>query len=109
MNPETRQQIRENAQYLRSVRPLDPEEIYEYVEGQPHPAVVRQVLREEAVDLAIVEREDGTFVPAPEGPLSLPSRRVERFPPEHEQRVEELLTEAYGEEWATGDSGVISP
>ena len=105
MNPETRKQIRENAQYLRSVRPLDPEELYEYVEGQPHPAVVRQVLREEAVDLAIVERDDGTFVPAPEGPLSVSPRAVERFPPEHEHRVEELLVDAYGEDWARGDSG----
>jgi len=105
MNPETRQQIRENAQYLRSVRPLDPEEIYEYVEGQPHPAVVRQVLREEAVDLAIVEREDGTFEPAPEGPLAAPARPVEQFPRKHEQRVEELLSEAYGDDWAAGDSG----
>ncbi|WP_262177944.1 small ribosomal subunit Rsm22 family protein [Haloarcula laminariae] len=105
MNPETRKQIRENAQYLRSVRPLDPEELYEYVEGQPHPAVVRQVLREEAVDLAIVEREDGTFVPAPEGSLEAQVRSVERFPPEHERRVEELLAEIYGDEWAEGDSG----
>ena len=105
MNPETRTQIRENAQYLRSVRPLDPEELYEYVEGQPHPAVVRQVLREEAVDLALVEREDGTFVPAPEGPLHTSVHGVERFPPEHEHRVEALLADAYGDEWAEGDSG----
>jgi SAM-dependent methyltransferase len=105
MNPETRRQIRENAQYLRSVRPLDPEELFEYVEGQPHPAVIRQVLREEAVDLAIVERDDGTFVPAPEGALSTQFHGVERFPPEHERRVEALLTEAYGESWAEGESG----
>jgi SAM-dependent methyltransferase len=105
MNPETRRQIRENAQYLRSVRPLDPEEIYEYVEGQPHPAVVRQVLREEAVDLALIEREDGTFVPAPEGPLSMAVHSVDRFPSEHEHAVEELLIDSYGEQWAEGDSG----
>jgi len=105
MNPETRQQIRENAQYLRSVRPLDPEEIFEYVEGQPHPAVVRQVLREEAVDLALVEQEDGTFVPAPEEPLSVSVHGVQRFPREYERRVEELLAAAYGDDWARGDSG----
>ena len=105
MNPDTRQQIRENARYLRSVRPLDPEEIYEYVEGQPHPAAVRQVLREEAVDLAIVEQDDGTFVPAPAGPLSVSVHGVERFPPDHEQQVEELLADAYGDDWASGDTG----
>ena len=105
MNPETRRQIRENAQYLRSVRPLDPEELYEYVEDQPHPAAVRQVLREEAVSLAIVEQEDGTFVPAPEGALSTAVRSVERFPPEHAERVEALLADAYGDAWAEGDTG----
>ena len=105
MNPETRSQIRENAQYLRNVRPLDPEEIFEYVEGRPHPAVVRQVLREEAVDLGLVEREDGTFVPVPEGPLSVAVRSVEQFPREHEERVDAILTEAYGADWASGESG----
>ena len=105
MNPETRRQIRENARYLRSVRPLDPEEICEYVESQPHPAVVRQVLREEAVDLALVERDDGAFVPAPEGPLPASVHGVERLPSEHEQRVLDLLTDAYGEDWAEGESG----
>ncbi|MBV0922857.1 class I SAM-dependent methyltransferase [Halomicroarcula limicola] len=107
MNPETRRQIRENAKYLRNVRPLDPEEIFEYVEGQPHPAVVKQVLREEAVDLAIVEEDDGTFVPAPEGPLSPsgPFHGVERFPEAYERRVEELLANAYGDDWARGESG----
>ena len=45
--------ILENARYLRNVRPVDPEEIYEYVEGRPHPAVVRQTLREHAFELGL--------------------------------------------------------
>ncbi|MFC7250296.1 small ribosomal subunit Rsm22 family protein [Halomicroarcula sp. GCM10025324] len=105
MNPATRDQIRDNARYLRSVRPIDPEEIFEYVEGQPHPAVVRQVLREEAVDLGLVEQDDGTFVPAPDGPLDVPFHGVERFPAEHESLVDDLLTDAYGPAWERGDSG----
>ncbi|WP_254271138.1 small ribosomal subunit Rsm22 family protein [Haloarcula marina] len=105
MNAETRQQVRENAQYLRNVRPLDPEEIHEYVEGRPHPAVVRQILREEAVELGIVERDDGTFVPAPEGALSVPFHGVERFPDEYDERLDEILAEAYGDDWARGESG----
>ena len=40
-----RQSVRDNARYLREVRPIDPEEIWEYVDGQPHPAVIRQILR----------------------------------------------------------------
>ncbi|WP_276271960.1 small ribosomal subunit Rsm22 family protein [Haloarcula litorea] len=105
MNDETRQGVRENAQYLQHVRPIDPEEIHEYVAGDPHPAVVRQVLREEALDLGLVERDDGTFVPAPESPVSTPFHGVERFPEEHEERVEDLLVDAYGHQWARGDSG----
>ncbi|WP_336338207.1 small ribosomal subunit Rsm22 family protein [Haloarcula brevis] len=105
MNQDTRRQIRENAQYLRNVRPLDPEELQEYVEGQPHPAVVRQVLREEAFDLGLVEREDGTFVPAPEKRLSVDFHGVERFPDRYEQAVLDLLTEWGGLEWDSGESG----
>ncbi len=80
MNQDTRQQIRDNAQYLRNVRPLDPDELLDYVEGAPHPAVVKQMLREEAHDLGIVEQDDGTFVPAPERRLSVDFDGVERFP-----------------------------
>ncbi|MFB6222197.1 MAG: methyltransferase [Haloarcula sp.] len=105
MNQDTRQQIRENAQYLRNVRPLDPEELHEYVEGQPHPAVVRQVLREEAFDLGIVEQDDGTFVPAPEGRLSVEFDGVQRFPDHYEQQVIDLLTDWGGLEWYSGESG----
>ena len=105
MNQETRKQIRENAQYLRNVRPLDPEELQEYVEGQPHPAVVKQVLREEAFDLGIVEQDDGTFVPAPDGRLAVDFDGVERFPDRYEQQVMDLLTEWGGLEWHSGDSG----
>ncbi|MEF8829613.1 MAG: class I SAM-dependent methyltransferase [Haloarcula sp.] len=105
MNQDTRKQIRENAQYLRNVRPLDPEELQEYVEGQPHPAVVRQVLREEAFDLGIVEQDDGTFVPAPEGRLSVDFHGVERFPDRYEQQVMDLLTEWGGPDWHSGERG----
>src|SRR5699024_10492873 len=63
MNDAQREAIRANASYLREVRPVDPEEIFEYVEGQPHPAVVREELREMAIDLGLRERDDGTFVP----------------------------------------------
>ncbi|WP_367176136.1 small ribosomal subunit Rsm22 family protein [Haloarcula rubripromontorii] len=105
MNQDTRQQIRDNAQYLRNVRPLDPEELHEYVEGQPHPAVVRRVLREEAFDLGIIEQDDGTFVPAPEGRLSVTFDGVDRFPDRYEQEVMDLLTEWGGLEWYDGESG----
>ena len=53
-----RDAVRDNAKYLRNVRPIDPDEIAEYIEGGPHPGIVRQILREEAASLGLVERDD---------------------------------------------------
>ncbi|MFB6141023.1 MAG: small ribosomal subunit Rsm22 family protein [Halosimplex sp.] len=105
MNDEQREQVRSSAKYLREVRPIDPEEIYEYVDGQPHPAAVGQVLRESAVDLGLVEREDGTFEPVDEGPLSLAFHGVDAFPAEYGRALEDLLVERYGAGWPDGESG----
>lgn len=105
MTDEQRQKIRENAKYLRNVRPIDPEEISEYVDSQPHPAVVRQVLREEAVSLGLVEREDRTFEPVEEGPIQPVFHGVEALPDEYGHRLEDLLVEEFGLDWADGDSG----
>ncbi|WP_415381850.1 small ribosomal subunit Rsm22 family protein [Halosimplex sp. TS25] len=105
MNADQREQVRSNAKYLREVRPIDPDEIHEYVDGQPHPAAVKQVLRESAVDLGLVEREDGTFKPVDEEPLSTAFHGVEAFPVEHGRLLEDMLVERYGAGWPDGDSG----
>ncbi|MFC6730889.1 SAM-dependent methyltransferase, partial [Natronoarchaeum mannanilyticum] len=105
MTDDERRAIVENAKYLREVRPIDPDEIYEYVESQPHPAVVRQTLREEAVALGLREREDGTFVPISEEPVTARPGTVEAFPQAYAERVEDLLVEEYGHDWPKGESG----
>jgi SAM-dependent methyltransferase len=105
MNAGERSQVLDAAKYLRRVRPLDPEELSEYVEGAPHPAVVRQVLREEAVDLRIRERDDGTFVPVDEGPLDVAFDGVERLPRAHADALADLLVDRYGLDWEAGESG----
>jgi SAM-dependent methyltransferase len=105
MDRDQREQVRDNAKYLRQVRPIDPEEVHEYVEEQPHPAAVRQVLREAATDLGLVEREDGAFVPAPDGPVSVASEGVERLPERHARRLEDALVERFGPGWPDGESG----
>ncbi len=105
MTPEQRGAIRENAKYLREVRPIDPEEIHEYVEGRPHPAAVRQVLREEAPDLGLIEREDGRFEPVPGEPVEGLAGTVERFPERYGHRLADLLVERYGPDWPAGESG----
>lgn len=108
MNETQRKQVCDNARYLQNVRPIDPDEIYEYVEGQPHPAVVRQFLREEAFSLGFIEREDGTFVPVSAEPVQsdkIACEGVERVPPAIIDRLNQLLTDRYGPDWETGDSG----
>jgi len=105
MNETQRAQVRDNARYLRQVRPIDPAEIHEYVEGQPHPAAVRQVLREVAPELGLLERADGRFEPAPEDPLAPAFDGVDALPERVERAVEELLVERFGPGWPDGDSG----
>ncbi|MFP8956189.1 small ribosomal subunit Rsm22 family protein [Natrialbaceae archaeon A-CW3] len=104
-----RESIRANAQYLQHVRPIDPEEIATYVEGAPHPAVVRQVLREEALGLGLIERTDGTFVPVDDDPVppraETESGPIRRLPERYVTRLEDELVERYDVNWHEGASG----
>ena len=100
-----REALRDTAKYLRNARPVDPDEVYEYLPDRPHPAVVRTALREEAFDLGLFEREDGTFVPANGEPVDPPGWSPEAFPDDHVETVEDLLFERYGLDWHEGDSG----
>jgi len=97
--------VRNNANYLRNVRPIDPEEIAEYIEGSPHPAVVRETLREEAFDLRLREREDGAFVPVEERPIGQPGWSPEALPERYSFALEDLLVREYGANWHRGESG----
>jgi SAM-dependent methyltransferase len=105
MNENQREAVRDNAKYLRGVRPVDPEEIYEYVEGTPHPAAVKQVLREQAPSLGLVERDDGMFEPVDDEPVSVPFHGVDSLPDTLTRAVENCLVERFGAGWPDGDSG----
>ncbi|WP_416839509.1 small ribosomal subunit Rsm22 family protein [Haloferax sp. DFSO52] len=100
-----RDAVRDNAKYLRNVRPIDPDEIAEYIEGKPHPAVVKQTLRDEAYDLGLFEQDDGTFVPANEASVTPPGWSPEAFPDEYSFALEDLLIRRYGANWHVKDSG----
>jgi len=103
--PVDRDAILDSAKYLRGVRPLDPAELREYVESQPRDAVVRQVLREHAAELGVVERDDGTFVPASDDPVYPSFDGVDALPERYEHAVEDLLVREWGANWHRGDSG----
>ena len=103
--PVDRDAVRDAAKYLRQVRPIDPAEITEYVPGQPDPRVLRQILREEAMELGLAETADGTFRPAAEGPLQVPAAAVTGLPAAVEDRLLDLLIERYGADWAAGETG----
>ena len=100
-----RDAILNNAKYLRNVRPLDPEEISEYVEGLPHPAVVKRVIQEEALELGVVAQPDGTFAPVSEAPISHRTVDISRFPLAYARAFEDVLVDAYGPNWHRDDSG----
>ncbi len=105
MNAEQRDQVRNNARYLREVRPIDPEEITEYIDGHPHPAAIRQVLREQAIPLGLLERDDGTFVPVSDDPVQTDFSGVTELPESIVHAVEELLVARFGPGWPDGDAG----
>ncbi len=100
-----RDAVRNNANYLRNVRPIDPEEITEYIEGTPHPAVVRETLREEAFGLRLRERDDGCFVPVEESPVRPPDWAPTAFPEDYSFALEDLLVDEFGANWHRGESG----
>lgn len=100
-----RSRLRDTIKYLRNVRPIDPEEIREYLPRQPHPGVVREAIRDESFDLGILERSDGTFVPADESPVPLSNWQPEAFPETYCRALENVLVERYGPDWHRGESG----
>lgn len=104
MTPEQREAILSNAKYLKQIRPIDPEEIQQYVEGNPHPSVIRQVLRESAVNLGLVEHDNGTFTPVT-GSAMEPKGIVEEFPSDYTDVLLDRLVDRYGIDWYAGDSG----
>jgi len=105
MDDTQRSQVLDNAKYLREVRPIDPDEIYEYVDDQPHPAAVRQVLRESALELGLIERDDGRFEPASTDPVAVSFGGITALPQDIALAVEEQLLEAFGPGWPDGTSG----
>ncbi len=105
MTPETRTVILDSARYLRNIRPIDPAELAGY--GSQDTTEVRALLRETATELELVERTDGTFVQSPDAPLDRTINTIERFPAQYATVLTTMLSERYGPDWPTGDSGEL--
>jgi SAM-dependent methyltransferase len=97
--------LRNTANYLREVRPIDPDELTQYVEGADHPGVVRAALREEAFDLRLREREDGRFEPVDEDPVAPPGWAPSAIPADVSFALEDVLVSTFGADWPVGDTG----
>lgn len=93
------------AKYLRSVRPLDPHELIEYVEADIDPNAVTRILRAHAVSLRILERDDGTFAPPPSGPIDGTAGTIEALPSALDDTLEAILEERFGPDWAHSETG----
>lgn len=98
-------EVIDTARYLRSVRPIDPEEIIEYTTGEGSIAEIESVLRAHAFDLELVERNDGTFVPASDEVLSGDTPTIEALPAHLETFIDGQLTWRHGSAWSRGASG----
>lgn len=105
MTPEERDIIIDSARYLRNVRPVDPAELATYVSTEVDPETIRSILGDNAVELGLVERTDGMFIPPPEEPLSRSLGTIERFPPTYATILAGLLTTEYGTRWYADESG----
>jgi 2-polyprenyl-3-methyl-5-hydroxy-6-metoxy-1,4-benzoquinol methylase len=105
MPTDRRRTVKESAQYLRDVRPIDPAEIATFVEGGAHPGTVRADLRALAPELGLLERADGTFTPVPTGPIEVDFDGVEALPERWSRLLEERLVERFGPGWPDGQTG----
>jgi len=101
-----REAVRNNANYLRNVRPIDPEEIAEYIEGSPHPAVVRETLPRGGVRPPAPPRaRDGAFEPVSEEPVPAPGWAPTALPENYSFALEDLLVREFGANWHREESG----
>ncbi len=105
MNRATERRILETAKYLRRVRPIDPEEVVDYLDAPADPATVHAVLREHAAELMLLERPDGRFVPPERRQIHRRDGVDTVFPARYAAHVVERLERQYGERWHEGESG----
>ena len=98
------QAIIDTAKYLRHIRPIDPEEILEYVPNASQARITR-VMQDSAAELELIEAADGTFHPPPDEPIQEIPSGLLALPRDLEDTINAILIEELGEKWWSGDSG----
>lgn len=83
--------ILDAARYLRSVRPIDPVELVDYTTEPAAPEAITAILRDHALELELVERDDGTFVPVSEDPIPDGDIVLDRLPTDLEHLINHRL------------------
>jgi len=101
------QEILSNVRYLQNIRPIDPEEIGEYISGDLGTELIRSEIRDNAFQLGLIERFDGKFTPVSEDPIGPQMVEVSKIPEKYSARLEDILREKYGKEWQLGESGEV--
>jgi SAM-dependent methyltransferase len=96
-------QLHDTVRYLQKVRPLDPQELATYVDGDA--ATIEAILRTRAVDWGLIQDDRGRYQPAPSGAVPAGEWAPHTLPSEIEEIGSELLSAYGGRSWARGDSG----
>lgn len=98
--------VRDVARYLREVRPIDPEELVDYVEADVTADRVREELRAQASSLNLIERPDGRFEPVEaDESITFNTTPIERLPHRLERTIEAIIEERLGSDWNRGRTG----
>ena len=105
MSEDPTETILDSARYLANIRPIDPEELIDYVASPISPEEVRNVLRDHATEIGLIERSDGIFEAAKDDPVEVEFDGVARLPHRIDRAIESRLVESSGDQWASGESG----
>ena len=105
MTDDSAQIVVDSAQYLRNVRPIDPAEVAGYVGHELSAEDVRDILRQHARELGLLEDRSGCFRP-PDACVTQPKpERIDRVPPPLSDHIMRLLSDRFGERWYEGATG----
>jgi len=100
-----REAVRNNANYLRNVRPIDPEEIAEYIEGSPPPGGRPRDPPRGGVRPPAPRARGRRFRARFRGAVPAPGWAPTALPENYSFALEDLLVREFGANWHREESG----